>query len=70
MNAIEQTRETIRKTAEYTHCPSGWQELNLIKSLELLSKMINELINQIENSPDCDSCEERKGDPPDYSWRD
>lgn len=27
-------------------------------------------LEEMPDIPDCDSCDERRGDPPDYSWRD
>jgi len=43
---------------------------SVIHPVMVLLKVWWEQQTEIENSPDCDNCDDRKGDPPDNDWRD
>ena len=45
------------------------------EAMENFDHNLNEVITKggyvsEDDVPDCDNCDERKGDPPDHSWRD
>jgi hypothetical protein len=44
--------------------------LDLLNDIEPVLLTMIHLQAQTEEIPDCDNCDERRGDPPDYSWRD
>lgn len=42
----------------------------MVKQLSDTSVKLAETMTALEEAPNCDDCDDRKGDPPDHSWRD
>ena len=71
MGAIQEIKRIINKLDNYTGTKFTKEELStLLGTIAVLDRIVDKAIERMEEAPDCDNCDERKGDPPDYSWRD